>query len=206
MKIKSLGAIKQLLVWCLLVGTLASCGKDDDPTPLAELDYAPVTKGSTWSYIGARTYTQTSLGSTKNMNGKTYHEFENKEGSNTTLHYLHKEAGVYTTNGQDPRMGNVEMTFLKEKEAVGATWEQDLAVNGSTSKYKFTLVGKNLTKTVEGKEYKEVIHIRLDVSILFMGQTIPASSANYFYAKGVGLILSDFGSMGKISLKSYTIK
>ncbi|AMM50862.1 hypothetical protein TH61_06230 [Rufibacter sp. DG15C] len=206
MNIKSLAAIKQLLVWCLLVGTLSSCGKDEDPTPLAELDYQPVSAGSTWSYGGYKTYTQTSLGSTKNMDGKTYNEFETKQGSTTTVGYIHKNAGIYTTKGQDPTMANVELTYLKENEPTGATWEHTLVVNGISTKYKFTLVAKNLTKTVEANEYKEVIQIKLESTFYVMGQTIPGPPANYFYAKGVGLILSDFGSMGKISLKSYTIK
>jgi hypothetical protein len=206
MKIKSLSAIKQLLVWCLLVGTLASCGKDEDPTPLAELDYQPTSAGSTWSYGGQSPYTATSLGTTKTINGKIYYEFETKQGSTTYKSSVSKENGVYTSISENSRFGNLEITQLKENEPVGATWTNSGMVNGVTSNYKFTIAAKGITKTVEGKEFKDIIHVKLESTFTYMGQTFPYPEVfNYFYAKGVGLVLTEYGT-NTLPLKTYTIK
>ncbi|MGV3541416.1 MAG: hypothetical protein ACO1OQ_16490 [Rufibacter sp.] len=197
--------LRTLLLWCLVAGLLTSCGdKDDEPT--ASLDYAPSTAGSTWTYGGAATYTNTALGTTKTMNGKTFHEFETKQGTSKTAAYLSKENGVYTSMGSDPRAAGVEMTVLKEHEPVGATWTQTAVVNGVTTNYTYTIVGKGVTKTVGGKEFKEIIQVKLETVFTFMGMEVPAPVANYYHAKGIGMVMADFGPQGAVVLKSYTVK
>jgi hypothetical protein len=201
--------LKFLLMWCLMLGILVSCGdKDDDASPsTAELDYQPSTKGSTWSYGGSSPYTLTATGNTKVIEGKTFAEFETKQGNETRKSYLLKEKGVYTAIGMDPTAGDIALTFLKEETPAGKPWYQTNVINGVETKLTFTIIAKGITKTVEGKNYKDVIHVQATTAVTFMGMEIDMGVAtDYFWAKGVGLILSDAGQYGNFPLMTYTIK
>ncbi|PKV76007.1 hypothetical protein [Pontibacter ramchanderi] len=202
--------LRFVMMWCLLLGILVSCGnKDDDASPAteAELDYFPSTKGSTWSYGGTNPYTLTATGNTKVIDGKTYSEFETKDGNELRKSYLLKEKGVYTGVGMDPTIGNIALMFLKEETPEGKPWYQTNVMNGIDTKMTFTIIAKGMTKTVEGKTYKNVIHVQAKTSITFMGMEIDSGiETNYFWAKGVGLILTDIGEFGNIPLMTYSIK
>lgn len=201
--------LRFVLIWCLMLGIMVSCGdKDEDTSPATtELDYFPTTKGSTWNYGGTNPYSVTATGNTKVIEGKTYSEFETKQGSETRKSYLLKEKGVYTGIGMDPTIGNIALTFLKEETPEGKPWFQTNVMNGIDTKTTFTIIAKNMTKTVEGKTYKEVIHVQTKTSITFMEMEIDSGiEMNYFWAKGVGLILTDAGQYANIPLMTYSIK
>ncbi len=202
--------LRFVLVWCLMLGIMVSCGdKDDDASPAAaELDYLPSTKGSTWNYGGTNPYSMTATGNTKVIDGKTYSEFETKQGNETRKSYLLKEKGVYTGIGMDPSMSNdIALTFLKEETPAGKPWYQTNTINGFETKMTFTIIAKDMTKTVEGKTYKEVIHVQARTAVIFMGMEMDSGiAADYFWAKGVGLVLSDFGQHGNVPLMTYSIK
>lgn len=200
--------IRLILLWCLIIGTLVSCNNDgkDDPTPEAALDYLPVTAGSTWNYGGPQPYSVTALSTTKEINGKTFREMENKQGNTVTKSFFSKQGGEYTGIGFVSGTGTMEVTFLKENVAVGTSWEQTFVINGVNSTYKSKLVATGLTKTVSGKEYKDVAQVQMESRFEVMGIEIDGPTANYFFAKGVGLILSDLGSQHQYPLLNYTIK
>ncbi|EJF10959.1 hypothetical protein [Pontibacter sp. BAB1700] len=203
--------LRFVMMWCLLLGILVSCGdKEDDASPAAavELDYLPDTKGSTWNYGGTNPYSLTATGNTKVVDGKTYSEFETKQGNETRKSYLLKEKGVYTGIGMDPSLSNdISLTFLKEETPVGKAWYQTNTINGFETKMTFTIIAKDITKTVEGKTYKEVIHVQAKTSVIFMDMEIDSGvNTNYYWAKGVGLILTDAGQHGNIPLMTYSIK
>jgi hypothetical protein len=202
--------LKLLFFWCLLLGTFVSCGdKDDDPQPAstAEQDYIPTTKGSNWTYGGVRPYSYRVTGGTKVIDGLTYVELETTAGSETAKSYLIKDKGVYTTIGFVPNSGDIKIAILKEETPVGKPWEQKNVINGVETKMTFTIVEKDVTKTVEGKTYKNVINVKMVTTYTFMGVDFDtAITTNYYFAKGVGLILTDVESYGQIPLLSYTVK
>jgi hypothetical protein len=197
-----------LMIWCLVVATLVSCSKDDPaPAPATEQDYMPATANSTWSYGGTSPYTLTVTGATKVVNGKTYYEMETKDEDDTTSKsYLLKDNGVYTGIGIVPNTGSLEITILKEKAPVGESWEQTSTLNGVDTKMKFVIVEKDVSKTVEGKTYKNVINVKMEMTFTFMGQDLGGLTGNYYFSKGVGLILTDFGTQGQAPLLTYDIK
>ncbi|PVY39703.1 hypothetical protein C8E01_11092 [Pontibacter virosus] len=198
------------MMWCLMLGILVSCGdKDNDASPkeTAELDYQPTTQGSTWSYGGSTPYTVLATGKTKMIDGKSYAEMETKRGSETGKSYLLKEKGVYTAIGMDPSLGDVALTFLKEETPVGKPWEQSNVINGIQTKMTFTIIGKGISKTVEGKTFKEVIHVQMNATYTIMGTEVELGiPTDYYWAKGVGLILTDMGQLGNFPLLTYSIK
>lgn len=197
------------IIWCLLLGILVACGdKEEDTAPAtAELDYLPSTKGSTWTYGGDNPYTLTATGNTKVIEGKKFVEFETKQGDETGKSYFLKEKGVYTAVGMHPTMGNVAIDFLKVETPEGKPWYQTNTINGIETKMTFTILAKGISKTVEGKTYKDVIHVQMYSTYTIMGEEIELDfPTDYFWAKGVGLILTDAGPLGKASLMTYNIK
>ncbi len=68
------------------------------------------------------------------------------------------------------------------------------------------MVEKGISFTVNGQSYSNVAHVHLKESFVFGGQTQVFSNADYYYAKGVGLIKADLGSAGEENLTSYSIK
>ena len=115
---------------------------------------------------------------------------------------------MYTAIGLNPTLSNeLALIFLKEDAPVGQPWHQTNTINGFETKMTFTVIANGMTKTVEGKTYKEVIHVQARTSVTFMEMEIDSGVASdYFWAKGVGLILTDMGQMGNFPLMSYTIK
>jgi len=199
-----------LFIWCILAGTLASCEKEDNINPDFVLttapDYLPTTSGTTWTYGGRSPYTCTVTGNTKVINGKTYQEMQNKVGTMEYKSYVIKEKGVYTAISLVTGMANLEIAILKEELPVGSTWEQTGIVNGLDVKLKFTITEKDVTKTIEGKTFKNVINVKLAGAYTYSGiETGIDFSTNYYFAKGVGLILMDFGANGKASLETYNV-
>lgn len=201
--------LKTLLILCLLLGTFVSCSKETDPKPAstAEQDYLPTSAGSTWTYGGITPYTLTVTGKREVINGRTFHEMETTQGTTKNRSLLLKEKGVYTGIGFQPGMGNVEIAILKEETPVGKPWEQTNTINGIETKMTFSIVEKGVSKTVEGKTFKNVINVKMETAVVFMGVEIDSGvSANYYFSKGVGLILSDFGARGQVPLLTYDVK
>ena len=199
-----------LLIWCLVIGALVSCSKDEAdpaPAPVAEQDYMPVTAKSTWSYGGPDPYTTTVTGATKVFNGKTYHEMETKDSDETRKSYLLKENGVYTGIGLVPGTGSQEIIILKDKAPVGERWEQQGTIQGAAANMKFEIVEKDVSKTVAGKTYANVINVKMDMAFSLMGQEL-ILTAHLYFAKGVGMILLDLGAVGggQAPLLTYDIK
>ena len=200
------------IIWCLLLGTLVSCeqetaSSDPDPAPVKVEDYQPTSAGSTWSYTGAISYNVTATGNNQVINGKTFQEFETKQGTTVTKSYINKDNGVYTGIGMVKNMGNVAIAILNEGVAVGKSWEQTAKVDGVDVKMILTMEEKGLTKTVAGRTFKDVIHVQMISSYSFMGEDLGLElTADYYFAKGVGLVFADLGTYGTVVLDSYTIK
>jgi hypothetical protein len=221
--------LKLILVWCLLLGTFVSCSKKEDneepqPAPDATNDYFPTTAKSSWEYGGTSPRKVAATGATKVINGKTFQELETTVDGEVQKSYARKENGEYWALGMF-KSESVEMIFLKENAPVGESWEHKMPFSsietegfsaedlegfelfeGFETKAKFTIAAKDLTKTVEGKTYKNVISVKYDLSVSFMGQAMPFFTSHYYFAKGVGLILSDLDTYGQSPLVTYEVK
>jgi hypothetical protein len=220
--------IRLVLLWCLLVGTIASCSKKDDeepqPATTASNDYFPTTAKSSWEYGGDDPYKGSVSGATKVIDGKTYFELETTRGTDVQKSYLRKENGAYWALGM-MNSESIEMVVLKDNVPVGNSWEYRIPFDqmeleglteedkqaleifeGLETKIKYTIAEKDITKTVEGKSYNKVIHVKYDASVTFFGQDMPLATSHYYFAKGIGLILSDLGEYGQYPLLKYDIK
>jgi hypothetical protein len=87
----------------------------------------------------------------------------------------------------------IEELYLKDDQNVNASWSlPDITVNfgGSPTVIKtlYKITEKGITKTVQGKSYSNVTHVRLDLSTTVLGFPLPLGGGDFFYARGVGMI------------------
>lgn len=218
---------KVYLFALMLLSVLVACNKDDDENAEPQLttadltqlnngvttgQYAPYTTGSTFDYKyetfnGTSTSTWTVLEG-KEINGKYYVEIQGFLGAMDNG-YFNCEGGDYSCYLPATQMTpELNMVYMKENVAEGTDWQHVLTVSANgidvQNKYVFTYEGKIDSKTVEGVEYTDIIYISLDLYTVMLGQEILASTEDYYWAKGVGLIEKS-GMSGNIYLLSYNI-
>jgi hypothetical protein len=165
--------------------------------------YYPLAVGNTWTY-----------------------KFYNGENMITTIDSMDKEGQFLTSSSLTPLIGTIKkingeyfcdsyekgkmQLFLKDNLALGDTWDVNYKANGLDGIYKYTAKEILPSKTVEGKEYKNVMMVELDSYYLINGNLISmnAFTQNY-YAKGIGPILTTTsGVIGITSMPliSYTLQ
>ncbi len=192
------------------------CKKDDaTPTPTVTTDYAPMTSGSSFDYkvtdsAGATTatYTMTSTGrdTTFSGNTKSYRIFKLND-STGSLDYYSKSGNSYYHFTTLPLIGKYDELYLKDNGNVNDSWVINLPAIDSipgapiagpytpTVTYSIAEVGSS--KTVEGKNYTDVIKIRMDISVavtvpLLGVQHLAIGGRDSYYSKGVGLIQENY--------------
>ena len=189
-----------LLAAALLV---AGCSDSNNPTsPGGSTNtadsYWPTSKGSTWTYAGSVNSTVT-VGNDTTIDGKQYTIMNNVPGGAS---FIRRDgASYYSLEGS----GAQEMLFLKDG-AIGTSWTFDLTKQGALNHYTYTVTELGQTHVVNGKSYSNVMRVHLTDSVSFAGQTFMGTEADYYYAKGIGLIQADLGTLGVMNLVSYTIK
>jgi hypothetical protein len=207
---------------------IASCKKDKDEDPdnntitadvtqlnngVTTSQYAPYTQGSTFTYqyetiMSTDTATWTVMGG-KEFGGKFYVEIAGLMGM-TSNAYFNCQNGEYLmyvpATDSTPSMN---LIYLKENENIGGTWTQTISGEymgiSVNNKYVFTYAEDLSSYEVYGVTYNDVIHINLDVFVIWMGTEIPAGVEDYYWAQGIGLI-EKIGISGNMSLLSYNIE
>lgn len=185
--------------------------------------YQPVTKDSYWKYVDSGIVSQTVLmtatGQQKTLGTKTYQVMKAEiTGQPTAEGYYYVNKPLYGLR-QDVNNGiatTIELTYLNDTASVGYTWSDNMPpVNGLAARFNGAIVGRNLSMTVAGKNYTNVIHSQMDLEyeVPILGWTNFATY-HYYVAKGVGIIrvesdLSIFGGAGMVSVRNlveYSIK
>jgi hypothetical protein len=202
--------MKRLLILVTVVLALASCQKElsidtpgggNPPTGggggAAPDTYQPVTKGSFWKYKDSALTGQTTLltatGNVKTFGGKTY-QIMNTETSGQpateTYYYVSKPLYGMRIDLNGGITGTIDFIYLNDTARVGYTWTDNMGpVNGLGARSIGTMIEKNISKTVAGKTYTNVIHtqLNLEYEIPILGWTSFAVY-DYYVAKGVGII------------------
>lgn len=159
--------------------------------------YNPTTTGSWWKYKDTASgiiSTDTMLKRTNTINGIVYTAMI---GQNAMLkdtawvaspqpNYYMYEKGVSPNTG-----ASYDMLFhyLNDTAAVGSYWQYTAGQgNGFTALIQTTIVERNISMTVAGKSYSNVIHTRLVLTYDVYGSSLDAMAYDYFTAKGIGII------------------
>lgn len=180
-------------------------------------DYQPVSANSEWDYTSTTTGAShmVALGTDTTINGLRYYKFNTTSGGASEIGYISKVNGVYRTYGNfDPVGQVVELVYLKDS-AIGTNWTNRITVGGFSNYHKYTVSGRDIQHTVNGRSYSTVIELTYDFSVddPLGGGVLSVGGGKYYYAKGVGLIEGYFGfdflgvsSSDTTRLVNYTIR
>ena len=206
---------------------MAGCSKKDstDQTPPAPDVYVNTNAGSTWTYhednssggtsVGSD-YTVTSTDADTTIGSRKYHIYSNSYGGSR---YLNISGHDYYQFDSIPVGAGitVERLYLKDDVAMGAGWEQtaEITVTGIpipiSLKITNNIVDKGITRTVNGVDYTNVIHVSSSLSSPLITSGFTSSIDSYFAPK-YGLIenttiidLNYMGIVQKVDLKTQLV-
>lgn len=145
--------------------------------------YYPLKTGNSWTYKmnDGSTFTNTIVSEDNGAFGMT---------NSTVAHTIvvKKEGDTFYTDSYEA--GNLQ-PFLKEDAAVGNNWEIKYKANTIDSVLAIEIKSVGGIKEVEGKTYNDVIEMEGNMSFIVNGAAYSANTKyTWFYAKGVGLILT----------------
>lgn len=157
-------------------------------------DYSPMTVGSTWTYqtnLG-QSYTLTMTNRDTTALGRNYKVLTNSNGTNN---YQARAANEYYRFGSVPGLtgSGFEELYLKDNQEVNAFWQsnQNITVPGIplplVATLKYTIKEKGTSRTVNGRNFTDVIHVRVDISVTSFGAV---GGGDFYFANKVGLIES----------------
>jgi len=174
--------------------------------------FHPLTTGTWWKFkdsISGMVSTGTVTNVTKTINSITYKAMYSVMGSQKDTSWMASPEPNYylTAKGITPSGGSFDLFFhyLNDTAQVGHNWQYSAGQgNGFAAIVTTTIVAKNLSMTVAGKNYKDIIQTRLELSYNIMGSPMEMGSYDYFIAKGVGIVKvrSKLGMMGITMLET----
>ncbi|HUM48491.1 MAG TPA: hypothetical protein PLD84_16280 [Chitinophagales bacterium] len=161
--------------------------------------YYPLRAGNSWTY--------------KMNNGNTFtNRIEKESGgvysmSNSTVSHLtqvKKDGPIFYTDSYET--GNMQ-PFLKDDVVVGDKWDIRYRANSIDSVLNIAVTSAGGSKEVGGKTYADVMEMEGVMSFVINGNVINAGTKyNWYYAKGVGLILTTSTLGENMPLESCTVQ
>ncbi len=154
------------------------------------MDYYPLAQGNKWEYKlkDGSSYTN----SVTSIDGQIV-SMQNSTVADPTR--VKVEHGVMYNELMTP--GNFQV-WLKDDLKKGETWEAAFTANGLNSIMEFTVKEMDISKEVGGKTFADVIMLESESKIEMNGNRISTNFlTQYYYAKGVGLILTT-SSLGDV--------
>jgi hypothetical protein len=153
--------------------------------------YYPLNTGNTWTYKmkDGTTYTNSIIG----VDLVNHCEFTVANSFASTLVKIRKEENFYLTTSYEAEKF---LLFLKDDMINGQNWSVIFDANGFENILIVTVKQTGLTKEVEGLTYEDVVQLEAESRMNMNGQMVALNFfTQYYYAKGVGLILTT-SSMG----------
>jgi hypothetical protein len=179
----------------LLVFGLLACGEDDAPNQ----PYFPLDALRQWQYQRWIAYaTDDSPGqlfdtltltvqNEVTVEGQLYKEIVDASGNLDKI--VRIEGSKYLARNHELYQSDFshEYVFLDTDKAEGESWSY--IKDDGYSKTEYVIQGKNVTHTIQGVEYKNVIEVKVNYYQLAMsGEFDLWASAVHYYAKGIGEI------------------
>ncbi|WP_268846791.1 hypothetical protein [Flavobacterium aestivum] len=211
-----------------------ACSNDSsDDAPVAENstgDYWPTTVDNNWVYAQNGEETSMKIIGIDEINGAKYYKFNQMAAFGSSIAgqasvWIKKNKGDYyikigdiniDVNGMKGKITGYEFILFKDYLEANQTWTGSYSTTTSYNIANFPsivtnvnctgkILEKNLTLTINGITYKDVIKFSLVQNPSISGQATSEIVTNYWIAKNVGLIKID--NAGSISeLKSSVIK
>lgn len=192
-------------IFILTIATLffTACSKKENPNnnPPATTDsFININPGSTWTYheddsstatAKSTDYTITSTSSDSTIGTRSYHVYNYSYGGSQYLNLSGNDYYQYTSvpgsNGT-----TVERKYLVDNMKQGVSWSETFTVTVSNIPVPVTLTNtiaeKGISRTVNGVNYTNVIHVSTTLSSTAVPPTALTSSIDSYYAPNYGLI------------------
>jgi hypothetical protein len=226
--------LKSLMLTTLFVSTtlFTSCssdsGSDDTAPENSQGDYWPAAVGNQWVFSQNGTETSMKIVSSQKVNNDTYFKFDklfvssSSEVAGSASASIKKVQGDYfiklddinvSANGFSGKISGYEFIFFKDYLDVNKTWTgtytQETTYTGfgtikTTTKYTGTILEKGITTVVKNVTHKDVIRFKLKLETSLEGQSAGSTEAEYWIAKGVGVIKFNYNDSAS-ELASYKI-
>ena len=158
---------------------------------------------------------------TGSFGGQTYYKFAPQSGSGSTTSgsattWLNKSNGVYKLKTDDININaggltgtqtGYEFIILKDNIAVGQSWNGSYTQTTTdtgipsitlTINYSGTILAKNVSATVDGETYNDVIKVSFVQNTTMPGAPPTTINSEYWFAKDVGVIKSVTNNSGVI--------
>jgi hypothetical protein len=193
----------KLVIFTLFI-TFISCKKsssDPQPAPAAE-KYMDFTAGTSSKYqttnnltaaVTLNTLTSTNRDSV--ISGKTYHVFTNSNGTpNEYYNITGSDYWTFRSLGVAFNNQSVASIYLKDNAAVNTSWNTDISlpVTGFPGGVPVTLINTinqaGISRTVNGVNYTDVLHIVTTVSVTGLPAGSITTDIHSYYARKAGLI------------------
>jgi hypothetical protein len=209
-----------LSVFVVLAFCFAECKKDSTTMPAGE-SYLPLTDGSSWVYSyssdGGSTDTLTlrMTGGTTVINSKTYYNISSTYKEGTSMGYFYVGDHTYATRTIDGSTGSsIEIQLLNDTAPVGYSWTtiptESGQIGGVPARTVNTIMEKNITRTLHGKTFSNVIHTQVQLQYNFGSGYQTSVTYDFYLARGVGMIEDDANTLDTFyeteTLFDYTIK
>ena len=161
-------------------------------------NYYPLAAGNEWQY--------------RTKNGTIY--FNKITGANGNEYYMLNTAA--NTSSVVKAEGNSIVTdaleagsfvlWLKNDHQPGDTWEINFKANGLDCILIMTVKETGIPKEVNGKSYENVLFVEAENKIVMNGTIMPLNFfTQYYYADGVGLVLTTSSAGDSHSLVDYKL-
>lgn len=162
------------------------------------MQYYPLAQGNVWTYTqkDGSTYTN----QVKGIDGAVVTLRNSSVADDTRVKV---ENGILYNELMAP--GNYQV-WLKDDARTGDTWEAAFTANGLNSIMEFTVLETGMSKEVAGKNYTDVVLLEAESKIEMNGNRMSTNfRTQYYYAKGVGLILTTSSMGDEHALQQYDL-
>lgn len=160
--------------------------------------YYPLKTGNSWTY---KNHDGTQF--TNTVEGENNGSFIMSNSMAPAKVQVKLDGNTFYTDSYET--GNMQ-PFLKENAVASDAWEIKYKANGIDSILNVAIKSTGGTKVVEGKSYTDVMEMEGIMSFLVNGNIISAvTKYQWFYAKGVGLILTTSTLGDNMPLINYSI-
>ncbi len=163
----------------------------DNDTITTSESYIPLTESTFWVYQDSATNrldTATVLGEVlvhDNINYKKVRVVS--DGQEDYSYYGIKDHNYYLY-GEESGI-TATMLVLNDLAEVGSSWVYDMGmINNLPARGTGIVVEKNITYTVAGKTYQNVIHTRYVIAYNILNSYVDVATYEFYFAQGIGII------------------
>lgn len=178
-----------------------SCSKNDNPDPAPLVAYMNMKTGSVWNYQttnnepppSTSSYSVISTNKDTTINNNSFHVYSNAS-TGASSYFRISASDYFTFQALPAELGGtmVENLYLKASAAVNTSWVQNYNITYSGLPLALTLtnkiVEKDISRTVNAKNYANVIHVSTSISIAGVPASSLTTDIQYYYAPGYGMI------------------